>query len=329
MDDLRRLLAIHRIPRLKVSEKLILADLIDTSEKLLKITAGEIRKMTGKMIPEKLWNPRLFLDQADRDRNYLTIKGITYTFYWDSGYPPQLREIYDPPFGLFTAGSLPVTDLPVLGIVGTRKPGPAGIQAAYALGKDAVRAGIPVVSGLALGIDGAAHRGVLDGGGITAAVLGCGIDRFYPKSHAWIASRMINSGGCVISEYPPGEPPLKYHFPERNRIIAGLCRGVAVIEAPEKSGALITADYALEEGRDLFVHSAGLKGMNRFGCESLFRQGAPVISAFSDIAGLWGLEIKKPLEVRRRWSGGSSAASTADAGKQAAEDLKKELFCPK
>ncbi|MFP4382401.1 MAG: DNA-processing protein DprA [Spirochaetia bacterium] len=329
MDDLRRLLAIHRIPRLKGSEKLILADLIDTSEKLLKITAGEIRKMTGKMIPEKLWNPRRFLEQADRDRNYLTIKGITYTFYWDSGYPPQLREIYDPPFGLFTAGSMPVTDLPALGIVGTRKPGPAGIQAAYALGKDAVRAGIPVISGLALGIDGAAHRGVLDGGGKTAAVLGCGIDRFYPKSHAWLASRMINSGGCVMSEYPPGEPPLKYHFPERNRIIAGLCRGVAVIEAPEKSGALITADYALEEGRDLFVHSAGLKGMNRFGCESLFRQGAPVISAFSDIARLWGLEIKEPLEVRRGWSGGSSAASTADAGKQAADDLKNELFCPK
>ncbi len=328
MADLLLYLAIQRIPFLRGPKKLLLSDVIDSSESLCKLRADELSVIVGKSVPPERWNPEKLLHFAMRDEKYLTLREIGYTFYWDPDYPPQLKEIYDPPFGLYVFGKWPKAEVPSLGIVGTRRPTALSARAAYSLGKDSASAGVPVVSGLALGIDESAHRGALDGGGITAAVLGCGIDQFYPKANARLGARIVRRGGCLVSEYPPGEPPLRYHFPERNRIIAGLSRGVAVIEAPKKSGALITADYALEEGRDLFVHSSGLKGMNRIGCEGLFFQGAPVVSSFEDICNHWNLPVSKNDHRKECEKPGKVCKNSAQAGKMIAEQLKQELFCP-
>jgi DNA processing protein len=158
---------------------------------------------------------------------------------------------------LYYRGILPDPEKPLAAIVGTRKPSGAGSRAAYDFGKALGTAGIPVVSGLALGIDALAHRGNLEGGGPTAAVLGSSPDQIYPASNRPLARRIVEGGGVILSEYPPGTGPFKWNFPARNRIIAGLARGTLIVEAPEKSGALITAAFALELGRDLWVARAG------------------------------------------------------------------------
>jgi DNA processing protein len=147
--------------------------------------------------------------------------------------------------------------------------------------------GVGTVSGLARGIDTQAHRGSLQGRGRTAAVLGNGIDRLFPASSAPVGRRILEAGGCVMSELPPGEPPRPYHFPGRNRIISGLARTVVVIQAPSGSGALITADYALEQGRELAVHEAGLAGQAAEGSRGLAEDGAAVVSAAADILAGW------------------------------------------
>jgi DNA processing protein len=228
--------------------------------------------------------------------------------YWSSGYPPLLREIYDAPLLLYVRGALPDTGLPSVSIVGTRKPDSRSVAAAFSLAAELALASVAVVSGLARGIDRAAHEGASRAGGTTIAVLGSGVDRVYPEHHRELAERIVASGGGLVSEYPPGTPPLRYHFPERNRIISGICRSTVVVTAPEKSGALITADYALEQGRDLFVHRAGLSshasGVSD-GTIRLEEAGAPVIEHSSDLFELWGwkrpavpwIECRQPEET--------------------------------
>ncbi|HUJ76946.1 MAG TPA: DNA-processing protein DprA, partial [bacterium] len=162
-------------------------------------------------------------------------------------------------------------------------------RAAFRLGAELGRAGVGVVSGLARGIDREAHDGCLQAAGRTVAVLGNGIDQVYPPSSRPSAMAILSRGGAILSEYPPGVPPLQYHFPARNRIISGLCRGVVVVQAPEKSGALITAEHALQEGRDLFVHRAGLAGSAGAGSRRLAEAGAVVIQAGAEILGEWGI----------------------------------------
>jgi DNA processing protein len=156
------------------------------------------------------------------------------------------------------------------------------------LGGDLAREGIGVASGLARGIDREAHEGCVAAGGYSIAVLGNGIDLLYPSSSAPLARALLKGGGVVVSEYPPGTPPLRFHFPARNRIISGLSRSVVVVQAPARSGALITAEYALEQGRDMYVHSAGLAGSAGDGTRRLAESGAPVIGSCEDIMRDWG-----------------------------------------
>jgi DNA processing protein len=226
-----------------------------------------------------------------------------------------LREIYDAPFALNIRGNIPDYEKPLTGIVGTRKPSGHGRKAAFALGFELGAVGFPVVSGLAYGIDGAAHEGNLSGGGHTVAVLGSGVDRVYPAGHKKLAAGIIGNGGCVISEYPCDAPPLRYHFPERNRIISGLCRTVVLVEAPEKSGALITADFALEQNRDVVIHRAGLNGPVSAGTRTLAENGAVVVENASDIFESWGFASNPGM---RRDAGGSRITG-------AAVDLEAEL----
>ena len=200
----------------------------------------------------------------------------------DPAYPPLLRTIHDPPALLYLRGDPGVLQQPQLAMVGSRKASPAGIRAAQALAAEAVGAGLTVTSGLALGIDGAAHRGALAAGGKTAAVIATGIDQVYPLRHRSIAAE-IESTGCLVTEFPPGVPPLRQNFPRRNRIISGMSLGVLVVEAALPSGSLITARSAMEQGREVFALPWSIYHSGGGGCLYLLRDGAKMVQAIGDV----------------------------------------------
>jgi DNA processing protein len=209
---------------------------------------------------------------------------------WRRELPELLRQIHDPPQALFLRGAAEVEVLaqPAVAIVGARACSPYGAQVARTLGRELASAGLVVVSGLARGVDGEAHRGVLDAGGVTVAVLGCGIDRDYPAAHAALAQRICERG-LVVSEYEPGVEPAPWRFPARNRIIAGLAAVTVIVEARERSGALITADFALEDGREVFAVPGEITGTLSTGTNRLLRQGATPLTSTEDVLELFGL----------------------------------------
>jgi DNA processing protein len=210
----------------------------------------------------------------------------------DAAYPAALSAIIDPPFVLWTRGVAAVLDRPAVAIVGSRAGSPYALAVAEQLAADLAARGIVIVSGLARGVDSAAHRGALAGGGPTMAVLGSGADVIYPPEHRELASQ-ISDTGLVMSEFVPGTPPLPRFFPLRNRIISGLSRAVVVIEAGEKSGSLITARCALEQGREvLAVPGNVLSGRNR-GAHSLLRDGAKIVESADDILEELGMTAER------------------------------------
>src|SRR5207302_7904248 len=202
---------------------------------------------------------------------------------------------HDPPPGLFLRGSADAELLSqaAVAIVGARSCSSYGSQVARLLGRELAAAGLVVVSGLARGVDGEAHRGALEGGGATIAVLGCGVDRDYPAAHAHLA-RGICESGLVVSEYAPGVEPAPWRFPARNRIVAGLAAVTVVIEAREGSGALITADFALEEGREVLVVPGEITSSLSAGSNALLRLGATPLTRPEDVLELFGLEAVAP-----------------------------------
>lgn len=208
-------------------------------------------------------------------------------------YPALLAVIHDPPAVLWLRGDPDALNGPAMAIVGARAASYYAREAAERLAFDLARAGLVIVSGMARGVDGAAHEGTLAAGGRTVAVLGCGVDIAYPAEHSGLMGR-IASSGAVISEFPPGTPPQPHHFPMRNRIISGLCRGVLVIEAGEKSGSLITARCALEQGREVMAMPGNaLSGLNK-GAHGLLKDGAKLVEGADDI-----LEELRPQATSR------------------------------
>jgi DNA processing protein len=220
----------------------------------------------------------------------LEANGVRWLARSSAGFPPLLRAIHDPPAGLFVRGAAEIELLgrAAVGIVGARSCSPYGAQIARMLGRELAAAGLVVVSGLARGIDGEAHRGALEAGEATVAVLGCGIDRDYPASHAELAAR-IRATGLAVAEYAPGVEPAPWRFPARNRIIAGLCAATVVVEARERSGALITADLALEEGREVLAVPGEITSALSRGTNDLLRLGATPLLASADVLELFGL----------------------------------------
>ncbi len=205
-------------------------------------------------------------------------------------YPPLLGELHDPPTRLYLRGGpVEILSRPAVAVVGARSCSAYGAQVARDLARALAASGAVVVSGMARGIDGEAHRGALAAGGATVAVLGCGIDRDYPSAHAMLASR-ITEGGAVVSEYPPGVEPAPWRFPARNRIVAGLAAATVVVEARERSGALITADFALELGREVFAVPGEITSGLSKGTNDLIRQGATPMLAAQDVLEVLGLE---------------------------------------
>lgn len=204
----------------------------------------------------------------------------------DPEFPPLLAALVDPPLGLFVRGAVP--DHPAVAVVGARLASAYGREVADHLGRELAAAGVCVVSGMARGVDAAAHRGALAAGGPSVAVWGAGPDRVYPPEHGPLAEE-IAAAGCLITEYPPGAKPLPHHFPERNRIIAGMARIVVVVEADEKSGALSTARLALDEGREVMAVPGSIFSRLSVGPNGLIRAGAaPVLSA-ADVLSVLGM----------------------------------------
>ncbi len=200
----------------------------------------------------------------------------------DPGYPPLLREISDAPPVLFVEGDPLVLSNPQLAIVGSRNASRAGLELAYEFGRALVQSGLAITSGLALGIDAAAHRGALSGPGPTVAVAGTGLDCVYPLRHRDLA-RDIAASGALISEFPLGTPPIARNFPRRNRIISGLSLGTLVIEAAHRSGSLITARHAMEQGRAVLAVPGSIKSPLSRGCHALIRDGAKLVETLEDI----------------------------------------------
>ncbi|MGE5630649.1 MAG: DNA-processing protein DprA [Caulobacteraceae bacterium] len=212
-----------------------------------------------------------------------------YTIH-DSEYPDNLKLIHDPPPIIYVKGELKKEDNFAIGIVGSRKASDYGLKAAGRIAARLAELGITIVSGMALGIDSAAHNGALQGRGRTIAVLGCGLKNVYPKSNTWL-SRDIVKNGALISEYPLDTEAMAQYFPARNRIISGLSLGVIVVEAGEKSGSLITADFALEQGREVFAVPGNISSPNSKGTNALIQNGAKLVSSIEDILEELNLNI--------------------------------------
>jgi DNA processing protein len=222
-------------------------------------------------------------------RQTLAAAGLSWIGRTDPLFPPRLRLIHDPPPGLFVRASEPpgLGDRPAVAIVGARACSSYGSSVAHGLARELAAAGVVIVSGLARGVDAAAHRGALESG-TTIAVLGCGIDRDYPRAHARLAEE-IAAKGLIVSEYAPGVEPAPWRFPARNRIVAGLADATIVVEARERSGALITADLALDEGREVFAVPGEItSGLSR-GTNHLLRLGAAPVTCVGDVFAVLGV----------------------------------------
>jgi len=215
----------------------------------------------------------------------------------DERYPPLLREIPDPPEKLYIRGDPSVLLQPQLAIVGSRRASAAALRLASLLAGQLTNAGFHICSGLALGIDGAAHRGALDAGGKSVAVMGAGLDHLYPKRHTRLAHQLATAG-ALVSELEPSMPPRKYNFPKRNRIISGLSMGVLVVEAAQASGSLITARLALEQGREVFALPWSTLHEGGRGCLRLIRDGAKMVLSVDDILEELGALYTLQSEVR-------------------------------
>jgi DNA processing protein len=209
-------------------------------------------------------------------------EGCLFLVRGGDGYPALLEEIHDPPLVLYAKGRLEVLESPCVAIVGTRRPTCYGLQMAEGLSADLGRRGVTIVSGLARGIDAAAHRGCLESQGRTIAVLGCGIDVVYPREHTQL-TRQIAQQGLLLTEFPPGTSPSPQNFPIRNRIISGLALGALIVEASEYSGSLITARLALEQNREVFAVPGNLTSPQSFGPNFLIKQGAKLVQCWRDI----------------------------------------------
>ncbi len=222
-------------------------------------------------------------DALEKELCELPRLGARMLKWTDEDYPVSLREIPDPPPYLFVRGPAPLHQPGCVAIVGARAASDAGLRMSHRLGMELAAKGFTIVSGLARGVDGAAHQGALDGGGRTVAVLGCGIDVIYPPEHRKLAEAMIEGGGAIVSELALGTQPMAENFPTRNRILSGLCLGVVIVEAAEKSGSLITARMALEQNRQVFaVPGSPLTGKTR-GSNRLIRDGAKLVECVEDV----------------------------------------------
>lgn len=281
-DDLPYWLALHRTPGIGPAAFQRLLSLFPSPRQLFDLPAAErqellaLPKATAASLTAPDWRSvESDLAWGDNDRHHIL------TLH-DPRYPRLLREIPDPPPLLFVRGEAGLLGQPQLAMVGSRNPSPGGRQLARDFARQIARCGLGVTSGMALGIDAASHQGALGGGGWTVAVLGTGPDLVYPARHRELAGQIV-AHGAVVTEFTPGTPPVAANFPRRNRIISGLSLGTLVVEAAPRSGSLITARLATEQGREVFAIPGPIHNPLARGCHALIRQGAKLVEGIEDI----------------------------------------------
>lgn len=280
-ESVRPWLALNRIPGFGPKALESVLPQIDSPADLFSLSVDDLRACglnlaLVRALREPDWRA------VDRDCRWLEQSGHHLLSFKDAHYPCLLHEISDPPLLLFIKGDPDCLAAPQLGIVGSRNPTPDGRRLAREFAARLGRLGLTINSGLAMGIDAAAHEGALQAGAKTLAVFGCGPDRIYPKTHARLAAR-VEAHGALVSEFPPGTPPLAVNFPRRNRIISGLSLGILVVEAAMRSGSLITARCATEQGREVFAVPGTIHNPQARGCHHLIRQGAKLVETEQDI----------------------------------------------
>lgn len=258
-------------------KKILLRAHMKSAEAVYYIEETDLQGM--KFLNEQERNTIMQAGRETPEEKYeiLRKKRIQVITYFEKDYPKRLLEIPDPPYALYYKGNLPQEPLFSAAIVGARNCTPYGEKYAYEFAEQMARCQIQIISGLAKGIDGAGQRGALTGKGQTFAVLGCGVDICYPREHIGLYSDILVAGGGILSEFPPGTEPRPYHFPRRNRVISGLSDVVLVMEARKKSGSLITADLALEQGKDVYALPGPVDSALSEGCNRLIRQGAGIL----------------------------------------------------
>lgn len=272
-------LAINRLYMLRPLEKSRLLLQLQNKDDFLCLSTQALSQMMGRKISTHNTDFSFLWHMAEQDEQWLGHMGIAVLQYSDSHYPPLLREIYDPPFLLMYRGNLSsgLARMP-LAMVGTRHPDSRALAATREFAEECVEAQAVIISGLARGIDSAAHEGAIKN---TWGVLGSGVDVVYPRQNQALVRNILEEGGCVFSEYPLGTAPRPHHFIARNRIISGMSQALVIMQAPARSGALITARYALEQGRDVYVHEAG---MNMEGTQKLVEEGAICIRHAAELS---------------------------------------------
>ena len=257
-----------------------------SAEAVYSATRAELEQL--RLIPEAVDSIIARNLQARADVEIASIRklGGDVLILDDGVYPAPLREIYDPPIVLYVKGAwADCLEQPCVGIVGSRRCSTYGQNSASMLARDLAQRGVTIVSGFARGIDAAAHRGALEAGGRTVAVLGTGIDEVYPRDHKRLAQEILDAGGALVSQFPLGTPPVSENFPYRNRIISGLSLGILVVEAAENSGSLITARLAIEQNREVFAVPGNITSRNSFGTNYLIKgAGAKLVQQWQDIA---------------------------------------------
>jgi DNA processing protein len=302
-------LALNRLPALAQSELCALTE--GRASPLDIVTAHARRPPMGpgaRAVPD--WRG------VEADMAWLAVPGRHLITQSMPAYPMLLRQLSDPPPVLFVEGDAEILCAAQLAMVGSRRATPSGMETAHGLSAELARCGLVVTSGLALGVDGASHRGAMAGGGRTVAVTANGLDIVYPRSHRRLA-REIAHNGALVSEFSPGSAPLARHFPRRNRLISGLSLGVVVVEAAQRSGSLITARLAGEQGREVFAVPGPIQSPLSQGCHHLIRQGAKLVERISDIL--------EELPVGLAQMPGKEVSGSAAAPQRLDEEHKKVL----
>jgi len=292
-EEQREWLALALVPGVGTTLFVRLLARFKTPHEVLRASEAALADVVGPKLAQRIRTYREVVDVAAQER-LLEDYAATLLTMDDPAYPRLLAEIYDPPLVLFARGEVREQHQYAVAIVGTRTPSPYGFRTANRLAYALASRGITVVSGLASGTDTAAHEGALEAGGQTIAVLGCGVDVVYPAENADLMHRIAQQG-CVLSSFFMGVKPSKGHFPFRNRIISGLSMGTIVVEAPPSSGALITARFAVEQGREVFAVPGHIGDRNAMGPHSLLREGAKLVETVEDIIA----ELDLPVSMRQ------------------------------
>jgi DNA processing protein len=282
-DELRELLRLTLVPGIGPATFHALLERFETGRRVMRASAGELRQVpgVGTVLADRIVASRTDVD-PETELLLCQKHGVRILLRDRPGYPALLHDIHDPPPLLYARGAVEPDDALAIALVGSRRCTPYGVRTCETLARSLARAGLTVVSGLARGIDAAAHRGALRAGGRTLAVVANGLEDIYPPEHRELAEQ-IAAAGAILSEMPMRQQPIAGLFPQRNRLIAGLCLGVVVVEAAPRSGSLLTAQHAMEQNREVFAVPGPVDSLSSRGCHQLLRDGARLVQTVDDI----------------------------------------------